>query len=123
MSRYTRSPQRTYNTKPQFLGTCDLEENEKTYILSLLQKLYKSSTSAEERENLQREVSQELCKHFQQSVGVSVIQGDETYLQNANFSVKREPTATAVHSGLLIRIWVKEHDVAGDSEHFQRVKG
>jgi hypothetical protein len=89
MSRNTRSPQRTYSTKPQFHGTCDLEENEKTYILSLLQKLYKSSNSAEDRETLQREVSQELCKHFQQSVGVSVIQGDETYLQNAICSVKR----------------------------------
>lgn len=48
MSRYVKSPRTS--DKPQIVGKCEIAENEKNYIQSLIQKIYKPLKNKEDIE-------------------------------------------------------------------------
>lgn len=67
--RTPRSPPKNY--KVNFLEDPPLNNVQRTYLTTLIPKIAKASTTPQE---IQLELSNELCRYLQKSVGVSVVE-------------------------------------------------
>jgi len=97
-----KSPPRNY--KVNFVEEPPLEVTQKTFITNLVPKIGRNATTPEQ---IQIELSNELCKYLKKSVGVSVIESKDVNPQE-NLSNKF-PGTTAISftmNEFAFRIWI-----------------
>ena len=109
-----KSPPR--NFKVNYIEEPSLETAQVNFISTLVPKLAKRMTSAED---IQFELSQELCKYLKKSVAVLVAENKPNVIE-APENHMVQPSFKFTMNEFLYKIWIHEHTVQFSDNNFNR---